>query len=64
MSLRLFCPSCGWEGTPEEAADDGPSYPFCCPLCGCSDLIEERDEVGEDIEQEGTPRGAFPASDG
>ncbi len=39
------CPSCDWEGTKDQLADDGPGHEWCCPMCGCDDLIEESDEV-------------------
>lgn len=32
------CLSCTWEGIGAETADDGPSWPVCCPLCGSDDL--------------------------
>lgn len=40
---RLLCP-CGWSGTPDETADDGPSHAMCCPVCGGGNL--RRDEKG------------------
>ncbi len=38
---RLSCPHCGWSGTPDETADDGPSAPVVCPWCGSADLVPE-----------------------
>jgi len=44
------CPQCDWEGTKSQTADDGPNYPYCCPLCGCPDLIEASDSVGDRLD--------------
>ena len=45
--VTYVCLQCGWTGTKEGTADDGPNYPYCCPECGSSDLVEERDQVGD-----------------
>lgn len=36
--MGLLCLSCAWEGVYAETADDGPSWPLCCPLCGSDEL--------------------------
>jgi predicted RNA-binding Zn-ribbon protein involved in translation (DUF1610 family) len=40
LNTDYRCADCGWHGLGSETADDGPSEPVCCPLCGSSELVE------------------------
>jgi len=37
----LLCEECGWFGHSDEAADDGPAHPWCCPECSADLDVSE-----------------------